>query len=340
MFRSVKRPMFLLLFLLALFIAVNGAFSLSVGYAEGASQNGQIVSAKIEWVTPDSPSDGQANRLFIRKHSDDSETSMQFQINAVLTGQEPHEPGSVRILFPRQIWHERSTYYADGAVMSAGCGGMTFSVPDAPSENSLWHWEEAENGQYAIVNDAAIDAAADINFECTITGIVVSKIVDMRPSDPLKATVEVTTRSGVKDTMSTQELTAVIDTRECLSDPGAGMSAQVYSTPEKVPAGAKENLPGGPETANKYVFVRWKTWPLYEGTQYFSLDMDVWAGVAEGNGVSIPGIILGEVNVSGGTVGTETSGEQAGEHWGSVCGASGRQHSGGWHCGFRNGRGE
>ena len=32
--------MFLLLFLLALFIAVNGAFSLSVGYAEGASQNG------------------------------------------------------------------------------------------------------------------------------------------------------------------------------------------------------------------------------------------------------------------------------------------------------------
>ncbi|MBQ6288402.1 MAG: Cna B-type domain-containing protein [Clostridia bacterium] len=315
MFRSVKRPMFLLLFLLALFIAVNGAFSLSVGYAEGASQNGQIVSAKIEWVTPDSPSDGQANRLFIRKHSDDSEISMQFQINAVLTGQEPHEPGSVRILFPRQIWHERSTYYADGAVMSAGCGGMTFSVPDAPSENSLWHWEEAENGQYAIVNDAAIDAAAQINFECTITGVVVSKIVDMRPSDPLKATVEVTTRSGVKDTMSTQELTAVIDTRERLSDPGAGMSAQVYSTPESVPAGAKENLPGGPETANKYVFVRWKTWPLYEGTQYFSLDMDVWAGVAEGNGVSIPGIILGEVNVSDGTVGTETSGEQAGEHY-------------------------
>lgn len=315
MFRSVKCPMFLLLFLLALFIAVNGAFSLSVGYAEGASQNGQIVSAKIEWVTPDSPSDGQANRLFIRKHSDDSEISMQFQINAVLTGQEPHEPGSVRILFPRQIWHERSTYYADGAVMSAGCGGMNFSVPDAPSENSLWHWEEAENGQYAIVNDAAIDAAAHVNFECTITGIEVSKIVDMRPSDPLKATVEVTTRSGVKDTMSTQELTAVIDTRECLSDPGAGMSAQVYSTPESVPAGAKENLPGGPETANKYVFVRWKTWPLYEGTQYFSLDMDVWAGVAEGNGVSIPGIILGEVNVSGGTVGTETSGEQAGEHY-------------------------
>ncbi len=276
----------------------------------------QIRSAKISWVTRDTVEDGQANRLFLRKHSADSEVSMQFKIEVVLTGQEPHEPGSVRILFPRQIWHQRDSYYDGGQVQSAGYGGMTFSVPDKPSENSAWYWEEAENGQYAIVNDAAINAAAQVSFECTITGIDVSKIVDMRPSDPLKATVEVTTRSGLKDTMSTQELTAVIDTMEHLSDPGAGMSGQVYSTPESVPAGAKENLPGGPETANKYVFVRWTTWPLYEGSQYFGLDMDVWAGVAEGNGVSIPGIILGEGGViSGGTVGTETSGEQAGEHY-------------------------
>lgn len=186
-----------------------------------------IRSAKIEWMTQDSPSDGQANRLFLRKHSADSEVSMQFKIEVVLTGQEPHEPGSVRILFPRQIWHQRDSYYDGGQVQSAGYGGMTFSVPDKPSENSAWYWEEAENGQYAIVNDAAINAAAQVSFECTITGIDVSKIVDMRPSDPLKATVEVTTRNGVKDTLSTQELTAVIDTRECLSDPGAGMSAQV-----------------------------------------------------------------------------------------------------------------
>nr|MCR5376141.1 Cna B-type domain-containing protein [Lachnospiraceae bacterium] len=275
----------------------------------------QIRSAKISWVTQDTVEDGQANRLFLRKHSADSEVSMQFEIEVVLTGQEPHEPGSVRILFPRQIWHQRDSYYAGGQVQSEGYGGMTFSVPATPSENSAWYWEEAENGQYAIVNDAAINAAAQVSFECTITGIDVSKIVDMKPSDPLKATVEVTTRNGVKDTMSTQELTTVIDTREILSDPGAGMSGQVYSTPENVPDSVKENLPGGSETANGYVFVRWTTWPLYEGSQYFSLDMDVWAGVAEGNGASISGIILGEGGVSGGTVGTETSGNQAGEHY-------------------------
>ena len=284
------------------------------GNAEGAAVR-RIRSAKIEWLTPDSPSDGQAYRLFLRKHGSDSEVSMQFRIEAVLTGLEAHEPGSVRILFPRQIWHQRSTYYAGGEVMSAGYGGMSFSVPDAPSESSAWHWEEAENGQYAIVNDAAIDAAAEISFQCTITGIDVTKIVDMRPSDPLKATVEVMI-DGVTDSMSTQELTAVIDTREQLSDPGVGLSGQLYSTPENVPAAMLENLDGGKDAANNYVYVRWTTWPLYEGSQYFSLDLDLWAGVAEENGVSIPGIILGEGGgVSGGAVGIEDTGDQAGEHY-------------------------
>lgn len=302
------------LLLTVLLFAAAGIFAAPFAQADGTPA--QIRSAKIMWVTQDSTDDGQVNRLFLRKDGSDSEISMQFQIDVILTGREPHEPGSVRILFPRQIWHARDTYYGDGAVQSAGYGGMNFSVPDAPSENSEWHWEEAENGQYAIVNDAALNAAAMLKLQCTITGIQVSKIVDMRPSDPLKATVEVTTRSGVKDTMSTQELTAVIDTRERLSDPGAKMSGLVYSTPESVPSAMKENLPGGKETANKYVYVRWTTWPLYEGTQYFSLDLDLWAGAAEGNGISIPGIILGEGGaVSGGTVGTETSGEQPGEHY-------------------------
>ena len=313
--RKIMRLVFFWLILPTLLTAAAGFLMPAEAWAEAS----QIRSAKIEWLTPDSVEDGQANRLFIREYYSTSDASMQFEITIVLTGQEPHEPGSVRILFPRQIWHQRSTYYADGTVNTQqGYGGMTLSVPDVPSESSAWHWEEAENGQYAIVNDAALNAAMQVSFQCTITGIEVSKIVDMMPSDPVKATVEVTTRGGVKETMSTQELTAVIDTRQRLSTyKGADMSAQVYSTPESVPSSMKENLPGGPETANNYVYVRWHTWPLYEGTQYFSLDLDVWAGVAEGNGASIPGIILGESGlISGGTVGTEASGEQAGEHYG------------------------
>ena len=86
----------------------NGALSLSVGYAEGPNQKRQILSLKLSWVTPDN--DGDPSRLLIHREFDpDSAFSMQYQIEAILTGQEPHEPGTVRILAPQQIFHKRST---------------------------------------------------------------------------------------------------------------------------------------------------------------------------------------------------------------------------------------
>ena len=66
MIRSFRRRIFLLLAILTLIIGINSVMPLSAGYAEGASQGNQIRSAKIEWLTPDSVEDGQANRLFIR----------------------------------------------------------------------------------------------------------------------------------------------------------------------------------------------------------------------------------------------------------------------------------
>ena len=118
MFRTTKRPVFFLLVLLALFIAVNGALSLSVGYAEGPNQKRQILSLKLSWVTPDN--DGDPSRLLIHREFDpDTPFSMQYQIEAILTGQEPHEPGTVRILAPKQIFHKRGTS-AGGSVLTEG----------------------------------------------------------------------------------------------------------------------------------------------------------------------------------------------------------------------------
>lgn len=318
MFRSVKRPMFLLLFLLALFIAVNGAFSLSVGYAEDASQNGQIVSAKIKWVTTDN--DGIPERLYIQKNygSAGETISMQYQMDIVLTGTESHEPGTVRILAPKQIFHQR-TGRADGSVQAAGYGNTTFPVPDEPTEGSSWHWENAEDGQFAIVNDVTLNAATDVMLQCSFTGLDPSKLVDMLPSDPLKVTVEVTTRSGSKDTMTTQELTAVVDTKAVLSTfkGGASLNGTVYNTPDNIYSELLTRLPGGAETANGYVYVCWKTQPYYEATQYFNLDVDLWAGEATGNGTAIPGIILGRTQdrSTDNFTTTQDSEEQAGQHY-------------------------
>ncbi|MBQ9818897.1 MAG: Cna B-type domain-containing protein, partial [Bacteroidales bacterium] len=54
--------------------------------------------------------------------------------------------------------------------------------------------------------------------------------------------------------------------------------------------------------------------PYYDASQYFRLDMDLWAGEAAGNGAVIPGIVLGRT-AGGGTVTTQDSGAQAGQHY-------------------------
>ena len=77
MTRTIRRPVFLLFILLALFIAVNGAFSLSVGYAEGPNQKRQILSLKLSWVTPDN--DGDPSRLLVHREFDpDSRPETDF----------------------------------------------------------------------------------------------------------------------------------------------------------------------------------------------------------------------------------------------------------------------
>ena len=314
-YRLIRR-MAVLFFLVPALLAACGSFMSA--RAEGPSQTRLITSLKIKWTATDN--DGIESRLKVTRDYDPyTAFSIQYQIDFSLAGREAHEPGSVRVLVPRQIFHKRSGT-ADGSVMAAGYGGVSFSVPSAPSASASWHWEEAENGQYAIVNDATIDAAAQVMFQCSVTGLEAPYLVDMRPSDPLKVTVEVTDRAGGKDVMTSNELTAVVDTTAMLENIpntsiiGASLKGTVYATADSVPQAVKRRLPGGAETADGYIFVCWTTRPYYRATQYYSLDMDLWAGEAEGNGASIPGIALGTTG-SAGRIYTQDSGEQAGQHY-------------------------
>ena len=54
-----------------LFFSLFGMFPAWGGIAAADGTPAQIRSARIQWVTQDSPSDGQANRLFLRKHGSD-----------------------------------------------------------------------------------------------------------------------------------------------------------------------------------------------------------------------------------------------------------------------------
>ena len=67
----VKRGWYAVISVLLSLSLVIGMVSVLGETVPVKAENSMIRSAKIEWVTPDSPSDGQANRLLIREHDSD-----------------------------------------------------------------------------------------------------------------------------------------------------------------------------------------------------------------------------------------------------------------------------
>ncbi len=299
----------LVLLTLLLLTAASALFFPARAKADSAPQ---IDNLRIQWLTEDSVSDGIASRLYQRVNNPGSSISMQYQIDVSFTGESSYAPGSIRILIPRQVFHKRNLDFMNGTVLEEGYGRLTFPVPDAPNANSLWHWEEAEDNQYVIINDVRISASAGVMFQLTITGLNAQDLVDMRPSDPITATVEVTGPDGLIETRVSEALTAVVDTQSALT--AANADGMLFTSPENVPDSVLERLPGGTQAAPAYVFVRWHTWPNYNGTQYFSLSTDVWEGRLEGNGANIDGILLGTEYASG-SIASVTDGETPGNHF-------------------------
>ena len=306
--RHIKLHMLVSLTLLLL-TAASALFSAIRAYAGSVPQ---IDNLRIHWVTADSVPDGQASRLYLYADNPDSRISLQYQIDVSFTGQQSYAPGSIRVLVPRRIFHKRSPYFTNGSVLDEGYGGISFSVPDAPGGSSLWHWEEAENDQYVIINDASISASAGIMFQISFTDLQPEFLVDMLPGDPLAVTVEVTTPDGNVETLTSETLTAVIDTWASLSASNA--DGTVFTTPENVPPAILQRLPGGEQSAPAYMFVQWNTWPYYNGTQPFSLSVDLWGGQLYGNGANIDGLLLGATQGSGSVI-SVTDGETPGDHF-------------------------
>ena len=293
----------LVLLTLLLLTAASALFFPARVKADSASQ---INSLRIYWVTEDTVQDGIASRLYQRASDDNSKLRMQYQIDFSLSGESTCEPGAIRVLVPRQIWHKRSPYFANGVTLNEGYGNISFSVPNVPSSGADWHWEEADDLHYVIINDSEISSSAGVRLQISFTDIEPSEIVDMKPSESFSVRVDVAFPDGKTDSAVSNELNAVVDTRSFVEK--AKAEGSVISS-EEVPQSILDRLPGGPSTAIGYVFVRWSTWPEYEVSQRFSLDADVWAGEAQGNGPSIQGIMLGSEYTNNSTIETDEFGD-------------------------------
>ena len=240
------------------------------GSSEGhgnEADGSKIESIHIHWITPDNPDDSVADNLYLRT-TDRDELRMRYQIDVSFSGQFDYEPGNIRINIPKGIWHKRANGSTTGETGSAVYGGMSFSVPDASSDKTDWHYEVNADGSYSIVNTHTIPSTSKAMFQFTITEIYPQYIVDEKLSDNLAARVEVVTNEGNTIHLDSNVLTAQIDTEEKLR--GGSKGGTLYEFPEDVPAPMLANLPAGANSKD-YIYVKWYVYPNFDGNQYFSL---------------------------------------------------------------------
>ncbi|HAM16115.1 MAG TPA: hypothetical protein DCP91_09735 [Eggerthellaceae bacterium] len=203
-----------------------------------------IERISVRWISEDHVNDNNADLLSLAPE-DNGAQSMQFQLEAALSGQYDYEPGDIVIRIPRTIWTSRS-----GLQM----GKMELSVPEAPVQSVDFNYR-IDKDYYVISNARAIPATSKWKGTFTITGITPSMIVDNSVSKDLTAVINVRTHEGNWLGLKSNTLRATMDTFARLTS--ANKSGSIYEEYYYVP---QELQPANPE---KYIYVRWHA---YAGT--------------------------------------------------------------------------
>ena len=291
-----------------------------------ALDGSKIEGIDIHWITPDSPvaNNGMATpqdvlssnqELFIATDTV-AELSMKYQIEVSFSGQYDYAPGDIQITIPAQVWHPRTYETPAGAnadkygvVDKNGVvnekvliGGMDLSVPMAPSTAADFNWQLID-GNYVLINTKTLGATSKAMFQFTINGLKPQDIVDMSFCDPISAHCEVVTNKGNLIALTSNPITAQIDTVAEIN--ACYKEGELYtSVPEEIPQYLLNNLPTGAK-AEDYVYVRWYSNKRHTTNQAFRLDIEDTLGNAykvdaNGNKVFVTeGILLGAEKYTG-----------------------------------------
>lgn len=238
----------------------------------------------IEWI--DDPSAETLNLDW--KGQGNTPKTARFRISFDLSGQNFYKEGSISMVIPKQIFHDR-----DGNLI----GDMSLAVPELPSKKAAFAYVDLGD-KYLITNTKSLSPATGAFIEGTIKGLTPSEIKDKatgyktdRLSVDFKVDIEDPINEGAVETMGmkSNSIDSEVDTQE-----------KLFSTYKKVDrlfeghtAIPSELLPENPD---EYVYVKWTTYTRVEGNQPFTLDFSDKTSVDKG----IEGKILGYmINSSG-----------------------------------------
>ncbi len=284
--KSWKRIALLLAVLLAVTCMQATAFASSVPTNE--RDGSKIEEIDLFWVTPDSskanngvstPNDILTDNTFLfLATAGEADVEMKYQFEIAFSGQYDYAPGDIRIILPAQVWHTRA-YDEDGkGVVDPDqlMGYVRLPVPEAPKETADFNYQKIGDN-YVLTNTKTISATSRATFQVSICGLAPEDIVDMSISDPITVRCEVTTNQGNTIELTSDEITAQVDTIAKITGTEKGGQLYYKNVASTLPAVMAANLPEG-TTADDYYIVSWYTYIFHEANQPFSLQLDDTCG--------------------------------------------------------------
>lgn len=227
--------------------------------AKSEGDGSKIESVSVGWVTKDSPSDDGDDARLLVTPSGDASFSVQLRISLAVLGQHDYAAGELRVVVPGDVLKGR-----DGQRL----GTWTLSVPEDPSHKALFSYVERDDGSFIITNTRRIPAATQAMFEMSLRDITPHEVVgnpDAYETDPLSATVELTTASGEELSLTSDSITARFDTSERVSSATERVINWQAFWPSSWPAELK------PENPDDYVYVDFYSYARQDGNQAYSM---------------------------------------------------------------------
>lgn len=224
----------------------------------------------------------------------DEVRNQQFQIDFALSGQEPYEPGAIRVEIPAHLWLNR-----DGEAP----GELTLAIPEDPDEGAEFVWY-LEGDKIVITNSKTIAAASKVMIQGTFRNVTAHEMIDDTLSDPFRAVISIVTPQGSTVTMESNEIYAHIDTQveaEYAGKTAYNSGKRNYdvwweSIPDGIPDELLDVLRASlPEGANPedYGFVRWFVSGTALGNQPFDMYAEDTIAMGDDGEPLYGGIMLG-----------------------------------------------
>jgi hypothetical protein len=235
--------------------------------AKSASADGtSIDSLKITWLTEDTTDDGQENNLYLQP-TDNAERSVTAQIDFSLSGEYNYEAGDVQIRIPAHIFKDR-----DGN----NYGNLVLPLKESPSTDTNFNWSLVGD-EYVLTNTRKLSAASHVSIQLAYEHITPSDVVDMAKTSNLTARLDVLTHNDNTLSLTSDPLTAQIDTYEEVtsatkaanSDGGEGIRR--LSKDDLLSEYPDAQIPDEYADETEFVVVRWYTYARHEGNTNFTL---------------------------------------------------------------------